>query len=103
MSEAVFNVVSFGRQADIATAVAASGVFPVEAGFLGFELDRATDSPDEDVGSTSREYPGRESHGVRWATTSLPIVGRFEDFMHPLEMHVDTIGTPTRTASPYSS
>ena len=102
MSESVFNVVAFGRQADIATAVAASTVFPVDAGFLGFELDRATESPDEDFGSASREYPGRESHGVRWATASLPFVGRFEDFMHPMEMHVDTIGTPTGTASPYS-
>ena len=102
MSEGVFNVVAFGRQSDIATAVAATTVFPVDAGFLGFELDRATDSPDEDFGSTSREYPGRESHGVRWATASLPFTGRFEDFMHVLEMHVDTIGTPTGTASPYS-
>ena len=101
MSEGVFNIVAFGRQADIATAVAASTIFPVDAGFLGFELDRATDSPDEDFGSTSREYPGRESHGVRWATASLPFVMRFQDFMHPLEMHVDTIGTPTGTASPY--
>lgn len=102
MSEAVFSEVGFGRQADIATAVAASTLFPVEAGWLGFELDRAADSPDEDLGSTSREYPGRESFGVRWATSSLPIVGRFEDFMHIGEMHVDTIGTPTGTAAPYT-
>ena len=101
MSEGVFNIVALGRQADIATAVAASTIFPVDAGFLGFELDRATESPDEDFGSTSREYPGRESHGVRWATASLPFVARFEDIVHALEMHVDTIGTPTGTASPY--
>jgi len=101
VSESVFNVVAFGRQSDIATAVAASTVFPVDAGFMGFELDRATESPDEDFGSASREYPGRESHGVRWATASLPFVGRFEDFMHVMEMHVDTIGTPTGTAAPY--
>lgn len=102
MSESVFNVVAFGRQADVATAVAASTIFPVDAGFLGFELDRAAASPDEDFGSTSREYPGRESYGVRWATASLPFVARFQDLMHPLEMHVDTIGTPTGTAAPYS-
>lgn len=101
MSEGVFNVVAFGRQADIATAVAASTIFPVDQGFLGFELDRATESPDEDFGSTSREYPGRESHGVRWATATLPFVGRFEDFVHVLEMHVDSVGTATGTAAPY--
>lgn len=102
MSESVFNIVALGRQADIATAVAASTLFPVDAGFLGFELDRATESPDEDFGSTSREQPGRESHGVRWATATLPFVGRFQDLAHALEMHVDTIGTPTGTASPYA-
>src|SRR3990167_5578781 len=102
MSEGVFTVVAFGRQANIATAVAATTIFPVDAGVLGFELDRATESPDEDTGYSSREYPGRESHGVRWATASLPFVARFEDIVHALEMHVDTIGTPTGTASPYT-
>ena len=102
MSEGVFNIVALGRQANVATAVAASTVFPVDAGFLGFELDRATESPDEDHGSTSREHPGRTSHGVRWATASLPFVGRFEDIVHALEMHVDTIGAPSGTASPYT-
>ncbi|HUW16016.1 MAG TPA: hypothetical protein VMW94_02965 [Actinomycetes bacterium] len=102
MSEGVFNVIAFGRQANIATAVAATTLFPADTGFLGFELDRATESPEEDFGSTSREWPGRESHGVRWATASLPFVARFEDIVHALEMHVDTIGTPTGTASPYS-
>lgn len=104
MSEGVFNVVQLGRQTNIATAVAATTVFPVDSGFLGFELDRATEQPEEDFGSTSREYPGRESHGVRWATASLPFVARFEDIVHPLEMHVAAIsgGTPTGTASPYT-
>jgi len=104
MSEGVFNVVQFGRQSSIGTAVAATTVFPVDAGFLGFELDRATESPDEDYGSTSREQPGRESHGVRWATASLPFVARFEDIAHAFEMHVAAIsgGTPTGTASPYT-
>ncbi|MFZ9979546.1 MAG: hypothetical protein ACO3HN_06340 [Opitutales bacterium] len=102
MSEQAFNIVAFGRQANIATAVPASTVFPVEAGFLGFELDRATESPDEDFGIASREYPGRTSHGVRLATANLPFVASFENFMHVMEMHVDTIGTPTGTASPYT-
>lgn len=102
MSEGLFNVVALGRQADVGTAVAATTIFPVDTGFLGFELDRANESPDEDFGSTSREYPGRETHGTRWATASVPFVGRFEDFMHVMEMHVDTIGTPTGTASPYT-
>ena len=102
MSEGIYNVVAFGRQANIATPVAASTIFPVDAGFLGFELDRAAESPDEDYGSTSRERPGRESYGVRWATASLPFVARFEDIFHALEMHVDTIGTPSGTAAPYS-
>lgn len=102
MSEGVFNILALGRQADIATAVAATTVFPVDAGFLGFELDRASESPNEDYGSTSREQAGRSSTGVRIARTSIPFVGRFQDLMHPLEMHVDTIGTPTGTASPYT-
>jgi hypothetical protein len=104
MSEGVFNIVALGRQANIATAVPASTIFPVDAGFLGFELDRATESPDEDFGSTSREMAGRESHGVRWATASLPFVARFQDIVHPLEMHVKAIsgGTPTGTTSPYT-
>jgi hypothetical protein len=99
MSEGVFNVVAFGRQANIATAVAASTVFPVDTGFLGFELDRATEAPAEDFGSTSEAWPGRESHGVRWATASLPFVARFQDIMHAFEMHVSTIGTPSGTPS----
>ena len=102
MTEAVYNIIQFGRQANVATAVAATTLFPADAGFLGFELDRAAESPDEDFGSPSREQAGRESYGVRWATASLPFVARFQDFMHPMEMHVDTIGTPTGTASPYS-
>jgi hypothetical protein len=102
VSEGVFNIVAFGRQANIATAVAATTLFPVDQGFAGFELDRAVESPDEDYGSTSREQAGRASSGVRWATASLPFVARFEDIFHALEMHVDTIGTPTGTASPYT-
>src|SRR5512135_1490115 len=99
MSEGVFNVVQLGRQAAYGTAVAATVQFPVDQGFLGFNLDRASESPDEDFGSTSREMAGREATDVRWATASMPFICRFEDFMHPMEMHVATIGTPTGTAS----
>lgn len=98
MSEAVFNTVALGRQAAVATGTAASTIFPVDAGFLGFELDRAAESPDEDFGVASREYPGRESYGVRWVTASLPFVARYQDLFHILEMHVDAQGTPTGTA-----
>lgn len=102
MSEGVYQVVQFGRQSAVGTAVAATTRFPVDQGFLGFELDRAAESPDEDFGSTSREYTGRGSTGIRWATASMPFVARFQDFMHPMEMHVATIGTPSGTASPYT-
>jgi len=102
MSEGVFNIVAFGRQTSLATAVAATTVFPADAGFLGFELDRAAESPDEDWGSTSREMPGRESFGVRWATASLPFVARFQDLMHPLEMHVKAVSGGTATGSAYT-
>ena len=39
---------------------------------------------------------------MRWATASLPFVARFQDLMHAFEMHVDTIGTPSGTATPYA-
>ena len=68
MSEAVFHKVQLGRQSAVGTSVDATTVFPVDAGFLGFELDRAFESPDEDFGSPSREMTGRGSTGVRWAT-----------------------------------
>lgn len=98
MSEGVFNLVQLGRQSAVATGTAASTIFPVDAGFLGFELDRAAESPDEDFGIAAREYPGRESYGVRWATASLPFVARYQDLFHPLEMHVVNQGTASGTA-----
>ena len=102
MSEGVFNVVALGAQSSLATAVAASTIFPVDAGFPGFALDRASQSPDEDYGSTSREHAGRGSTGVRSATASMPFVARFEDLQQVLASHVATISTPTGTASPYT-
>lgn len=104
MSEGIFQVVQLGRQSSVGTAVAATTVFPVDTGFLGFNLDRAPMSPDEDFGSPSREISGRESYGARWATASLPFVARYQDFMHALEMHVAAIsgGTPTGGGTPYT-
>lgn len=103
MSEQVYNVIQFGRQASFGTPVAATTLFPADTGFLGFELDRASESPDEDFGDESREQPGRESTGVRLATASLPFVARFEDFMHVPDMHAHaTSGTPSGTTSPYA-
>lgn len=100
MTEAVFNKVQLGQQSVLATAVATTTVFPVDEGFTGFELDRAAESPNEDFGSSSREYSGRGSTGVRWATASLPFTGRFQDFMHIQQMHFD-IAT-TAGAGPYT-
>jgi hypothetical protein len=95
MSEAVYHKIQLGRQSVVGTAVAATTVFPADAGFLGFELDRASESPNEDFGGSSREQPGRRSTGVRGAGASLPFVGRFQDLMHPLEMHVAGSVSPT--------
>lgn len=102
MTEGVFNIVALGKQSSLATAVAASTVFPVNGGFAGFDLDRADESPDEDYGSTSREQAGRGSTGVRWATASMPFTGRFEDVQQVMASHVATISTPAGTASPYT-
>jgi len=102
MSEGVFQVVQFGRQAALATGTAATVIFPVDAGFTGFELDRATEIPNEDFGSTSRDYTGRGSHGVRWATAKLDTVGRFEDIMHLFEMHFTKVSGGTATGGTYS-
>ena len=100
MSEAIFNKMQLGRETTAGTGVAATTGFPIDQGFLGFELDRASESPDEDYGSASREQAGRESHGIRLATAPLPFVGRFQDLMHPLEMHVKGSVSPTG-AGPY--
>lgn len=100
MTEAVFHKVQLGQQSVVGTAVAATTVFPVDAGFTGFELDRASESPDEDFGSSSREMSGRGSTGVRWATASLPFTGRFQDFMHIQQMHMDT--ATTAGSGPYT-
>ena len=102
MSEGVFNVVALGAQASLATAVPASTVFPVDAGFGGFALDRSAQSPDEDWGSTSREQPGRSSTGLRSASASMPFIARFEDLHQILASHVSSVSTPVGTAAPYT-
>jgi hypothetical protein len=101
MSEAVFHKVQFGRQSSVGTAVAATTVFPVDAGWLGFELDRAVESPNEDYGRMSRFQPGRASYGLRGADGSIPFVARYQDLMHILEMHVAGGVSPTG-ADPYT-
>jgi hypothetical protein len=101
VTEAVFHKVQLGRQSVVGTGVAATTVFPVDAGFLGFELDRAVESPNEDFGRISREQAGRNSYGVRGADASIPFVARFQDLMHPLEMHASGSITPSGS-NPYT-
>lgn len=100
MSEAVYHSIQLGRQSAVGTSVAATTVFPADAGFLGFELDRAHESPNEDFGRSSRHAAGRASTGVRGADASLPFVARFQDIMHILEMHAAGSVSPTG-AGPY--
>jgi len=102
MSEGVFQTVQLGRQSAVATGTAATTVFPVNSGFLGFNLDRGTEIPKEDFGSTSAHLSGRGSHGVRWATADLEVVARFEDVMHLFEMHVAAISGGTATGGTYT-
>lgn len=102
MSEGVFQVVQFGRQSALATGVSATTIFPVDGGFTGFALDRATEIPNEDFGSTSRDMTGRASHGVRWATADLECVARFEDIMHLFEMHYVKVSGGTATGGTYT-
>lgn len=103
MSEAIYQVTQLGRQTSIGTAVSATTIFPTDAGWLGFELDRASVSPDEDYGRSSREQAGRESTGIRLATSTLPFVARYQDLFHAFEMHVaGTSGTASGTAAPYT-
>lgn len=94
MSEGIYQHAAIGRQSAVGTAVAATVKFPVETGWQGFELNRGEESPEEDYGSTSREQAGREQHGVRIATASMPFVWNFENGMVPLESHLDTV-SPT--------
>jgi hypothetical protein len=95
VTDSVYNIVQFGYQSAVGTSVAATTLFPVDTGFLGFELDRASETPDEDFGRSSRNAAGRHSTGVRGAEASLPFVCRFEDIMQIFEMHLMGGETPT--------
>src|SRR5689334_8145561 len=88
MTDQVYTKVQLGRESSVGTSVAATTVFPVDTGFLGFELDRAAESPDEDFGNSDREQAGRQQTGLRGAGATLPFVARFQDLFHILEMHV---------------
>lgn len=86
MAEAVFHKLQFGRQTVVGTPVAATTIFPCTGTVI--DLDRAYANPDEDYGELSDEQTGRGSFGVRGAELSLEADARFQDLMHPLEMHV---------------
>lgn len=93
-ANATFNVVQLGAQADLGTAVAAARLFPVDPGSVP-DLDRATQSPDEDYGDVDRHHEDRGYHGVRAAQTSITAEARFEDVMDVFEMHVAGGVTPS--------
>jgi hypothetical protein len=89
VSENVFNILGLGRQSGDAyapgSAVAATFLYPVEEP-VGFELDRGSAFPKQDVGRNVRNHPGSGYHGVRGSSTSLPSQVRFEDVVDVLEM-----------------
>ena len=105
MSEVVFDKLQLGLQTGTPTApgaaVAATLVFPIDAGLIDPELDRGYESPDEDYGMLSRHQPGRGSYGLRAANVPLTFVARFEDLMRFLEMRLAGGITPTGT-DPYT-
>jgi len=98
MSENVFNLIQFGRQAGTfaapGSAVAATFKYPVEAA-VNFDLDRASTFPKQDVGRNVRNRAGSGFHGLRAASATLPAHVRFEDIMDILEMHAAGSVTPT--------
>lgn len=97
-SENVFNVVQLGRQAGDfyapGSAVPATFKFPVSEA-VNFELDRASQYPQQDRGENVRNHAGTGYHGVRGASGSLPGEVRFEDFMDILEMCYSGDVTPS--------
>lgn len=95
MVSAALQVVQIGRQSAVGTSVPATQVLPVEAGFMGFDLDRGSTSPNEDYGRVSREQAGRASTGLRAASAPVTVPMRFQDFQKLLEMHVATITAPS--------
>lgn len=99
MGEIVFQALQLGQQSAIATAVAATTLYPCDSG-VAIDLDRGFNSPDEDYGVLARHQPGRASYGLRGAMLSVPSVARFEDLGHWLQAR---LGAPTITGiGPYT-
>ncbi len=102
MSEIVFDRLQLGLQtgtpAAPGAAVAATILFPIDAGLIDAELDRGYESPDEDFGMLARHQPGRGSYGLRGAQVPLTFVARFEDIMRFLEMRLAGGIVPSGTA-----
>lgn len=105
MAEIVFDKLQLGLQtgtpAAPGAAVAATIVYPIEAGLIDPDLDRGYESPDEDFGMLARHQPGRGSYGLRAAGVPLTFVARFEDIMRFLEMRLAGAITPSGT-NPYT-
>jgi hypothetical protein len=101
VSEAVFNIVQLGQQADTVTPHAAKMLLPVDAGVV-IDEDRSPASPDEDYGENAIGQPGRGTYGLRGATLSLAGEVRAEDFIELLSMHAAGGVTATGGATAYS-
>lgn len=93
MAQLVFDKIQLGRQSAFVTPVAATTGYPGKA--TSWALDRGYNNPDEDYGRLSDEQPGRGSFGLRGAGWSLDSEIRFEDYMHPCDMHFGTAGAPS--------
>lgn len=87
MGEAAFNLLQFGIQSAVGTAVPATALFPCDPGVI-IDLDRAIQSPEEDFGVLSRHQPGRASSGIRGAEFPLTCLVRFEDIIRVFEMRL---------------
>jgi hypothetical protein len=103
--EIVFDKLQLGVQtgtpAAPGAAVAATYIFPIDAGLIDPELDRGYESPDEDYGELSRHQPGRASYGIRGASVPITAVARFEDLFRLFEMRLSGGVAPTGT-DPYT-
>lgn len=100
MADKVYDVIQFGRQSAVGTAVAATTKFPGKADAP--DLDRAYRNPEEDYGSTSDEQPGRGAYGIRAASTRLTSDVRYQDIMHLAEMHAAGGISPTAGTGVYT-
>src|SRR6266568_1867679 len=99
MAELTFNKLQIGKQASHGTPVAATLVFPVNAGTV-IDVDRAYRSPDEDYGGIARHRAGRGSYGARGAQVQISGDCSYELVMYLLEMHSAGGVTPSG-AGPY--